>query len=677
MNLLKSTLRSLVTYSCAGVILAQAEQGKPQGYTLETVDLPKGAVTLLGLCHKPDGTLAVATWEGEVWERKDGKWSLFAEHLMEPNGIYYSVKEDAYYVAQKPELTRLVDEDKDGKCDRYDCVTKAFAYTTEYHEYHYGPVADTKGNLYATLNLAATIGKDKSNFFHDDNKGNKGGGNMYYSGAYRGWIYRINKGGEFYPFASGLRSPAGIGISPNDEIFVTDNQGDWLADCAMYHIKEGSFYGHPASLLAKPEYTKKKLKSMTAADFDKLRTPPAIWFPRVVISNSPGSPVWDQTGGKFGPFQGQIFLTDQTQSNYFRAGTEVVDRVTQGWCVDFLRGTESGGIKLSWAPDGTLWSAQVGRGWLSKGGKRTALQYVKWDGKTTPFEIHHATLTDTGFEMHFTEPLGKETPPIVTSWHYHYWSTYGSPNLHEQEMLLTNYTVAVDRKSIRFDVPLIEGKVYAINMRDQKNADGEPLGSNIIYYTLNKKRKSPHSNTNLLESDGFPINKHWQVKDGILSPSKTPGGIIYTKEQYEDFTLSLEYKTSKECNSGIFFRTDPKNPVQGGIELQISSPGLYRGRHVVGAIFDAKEPVSQNSKLDGEWNTLHLTCIGSQVLATINGRTVQRANLNNWTTPSQNPDGSKNKFNKALKDFARSGHIGLQYHGQAISYRNITIQRLK
>ncbi|MDC0297595.1 hypothetical protein OAL21_00365, partial [Akkermansiaceae bacterium] len=55
----------LLSLTCFG--LAQI----PAGYRIETVPLPKGAVTILGLCHKPDDTLAVVTWEGEVWEYKD------------------------------------------------------------------------------------------------------------------------------------------------------------------------------------------------------------------------------------------------------------------------------------------------------------------------------------------------------------------------------------------------------------------------------------------------------------------------------------------------------------------------------------------------------------------------------------------------------------------------------
>ena len=341
---------------------------------------------------------------------------------MEPNGIYYDEKEDAYYVAQKPELTRLVDTNKDGVCDRYECVTDAFGISGEYHEYHYGPVVDSLGRKYASLNLGA-----RGDFTVPDGKPKgKGGGNMSYNAPWRGWVYRSDRPGHFQPLASGFRSPCGIGMSPQDELFITDNQGDWVADCCLYHVREGNFYGHPASLPARADFTKEKVKSLKAADFAKLRTPPAVWFPREVIANSPGSPIWDTTGGKFGPFQNQIFSGDQRQSNYFRCGVEKVDGDYQGWCVDFLRGLESGPVKMSFDPLGRLWSAQVGRGWFSVGGKRTGLQYAEWDGKTIPFAIHSATLTKKGFDVTFTQPLGKKTTPQVKSWHYHYYSTYGS-----------------------------------------------------------------------------------------------------------------------------------------------------------------------------------------------------------------------------------------------------------
>lgn len=467
----------------------------PAGYKVETVPLPRGAVSVLGICHKPDGTVTIATWEGEVWERKGGIWTKFAEDLMEPNGILYDPKEDAYYVGQKPELTRLVDSNKDGICDRYETVTDQFGISGEYHEYHFGPVMDSLGRKYASLNLGA-----RGEFTVPDGKPlGKGGGNMSYNAAWRGWVYRSDRKGHFQPLASGFRSPCGIGISPEDEIFITDNQGDWVADCTLYHVREGNFYGHPASLPARADYTKEKVLSQTASDFEKLRTPPAVWLVREVIANSPGSPVWDTTQGKFGPFAGQMFLGDQRQSNYFRCGVEKVNGEYQGWCVDFLRGLESGPVKMSFDQQGRLWSAQVGRGWFSKGGKRTAIQYAQWDGKTIPFALHSTSLTKSGFSVNFTQRIGKKMTPVVKSWSYHYYSTYGSPPVEEKNLEVTNYKLSKDRKTVTFDVPLETNRVYAIQFPGQLNTEATPLDFNTIYYTVNHLRppKEPKPGRNV------------------------------------------------------------------------------------------------------------------------------------------------------------------------------------
>ncbi|MFT5499141.1 MAG: sugar lactone lactonase YvrE [Kiritimatiellia bacterium] len=494
----------------------------PAGYRLETVSLPRGAVSILGVCHKPDGTTAVATWEGEVWEYKNKTWTRFAENLMEPNGIYYDAEEKAYYVAQKPELTRLIDYNDDGRCDRYESVTYEFGISGEYHEYHFGPVVDSLGRKYASLNLGA-----RGEFIVQDGKEQgKGGGNMAYNAPWRGWVYRSDRPGHFHPLASGFRSPCGIGMSPDDELFITDNQGDWVADCCLYHVREGNFYGHPASLPARPDFTKERVLSMTAADFAKLRTPPAVWFPREAIANTPGSPVWDTTGGMFGPFEGQMFIGDQRQSNYFRCDVEKVDGDYQGWCVDFLRGTASGPVKMSFDPQGRLWSAQVGRGWFSVGGKRTALQYAEWDGKTTPFAIHSASLTKTGFEVTFTQPIEKAVTPAVRSYHYHYYSTYGSPPVDEQTLVASKVALSKDKKTITFDVPLTAGKVYAIQFPGQQSREAAGLDFDTIYYTANKLRpaKEPGPGRSVgwhLAGSGWKRNDKNRPMPPVVAPLAT------------------------------------------------------------------------------------------------------------------------------------------------------------
>jgi hypothetical protein len=179
----------------------------------------------------------------------------------------------------------------------------------------------------------------------------------------------------------------------------------------------------------------------------------------------------------------------------------------------------------------------------------------------------------------------------------------------------------------------------------------------------------------LLKPGGLKLNKHWELNDGVLGSSKTPGGIIWSEAAYENFEITLDYKTSPKCNSGLFFRANPRNAVQGGFEIQIASAGLYGGKHVVGALYDAQPPSAATGKPDGEWNTMVLTCQGPMITVVLNGTKINEANIDDWTTPNQNPDGSKNKFKTALKDLPRSGHIGLQYHGKPIWFRNIKLTK--
>jgi len=182
--------------------------------------------------------------------------------------------------------------------------------------------------------------------------------------------------------------------------------------------------------------------------------------------------------------------------------------------------------------------------------------------------------------------------------------------------------------------------------------------------------------TNLLNAKSLQLNKHWEIAEGILTTSKTPGGILWTKGKFGDFEVTLEYKTSEKANSGLFFRTDPRNPVQGGFEIQIASPGLYSGKHVLGSLYDAKEAAVSAGKPDGEWNMMTLTCKGPSIKATVNGQTTVDVNIDQWTERKKNPDGTKNKFKTPLKDMPRVGHLGLQYHGQPVWFRKFEIKSL-
>jgi hypothetical protein len=172
---------------------------------------------------------------------------------------------------------------------------------------------------------------------------------------------------------------------------------------------------------------------------------------------------------------------------------------------------------------------------------------------------------------------------------------------------------------------------------------------------------------------GGPPGSGWVIEDGALV--RQPGaGYIWTKQRFGDFVLDLEFKT--EGNSGVFFRTDnPKDPVQTGFEMQIERKGAPGRKGSLGAIYDCLAPCKEVGK-PGQWNRVVITAVDNKITVEINDEQVIEMDLDEWTEPHLNPDGSRNKFRTALKDFKREGHIGFQDHGASVAYRNVKIKTI-
>jgi hypothetical protein len=202
------------------------------------------------------------------------------------------------------------------------------------------------------------------------------------------------------------------------------------------------------------------------------------------------------------------------------------------------------------------------------------------------------------------------------------------------------------------------------------------------------KTKPPEGFTALYDGESLDgwnylpskISTLWKAdsKNGTLG-RVAQNGAIWTNDTYSDFLLDLEFKLSRGCNSGIFIRSDPNNPVQAGFEIQLfdSHDKEVIGSHDCGALYDAVIPSKNAVKPVGEWNRIQVRCKGPIIQVTLNGERIVTANLDNWTTPHQNPDGSNNKFETALKNLPRTGHIGFQDHGHNVWFRNVFLKQLK
>lgn len=473
-------------------------QTVPHGYSISRIDGPQPDKPFrfepTGFSFAPDGTAFVSTRTGAIWRYHDQQWNLFAEGLQETQGVRIAENGRDVYTMQKPELTLLEDSDSDGVADMYRSVANGFRYTGQYHEFAYGPVTNSAGQMFFSTGLS-------SSGHHE--AGKSGTGQMSSALGYRGWVMKVDSDGQLSPFASGFRSPAGIGMNAKDELFITDNQGDWVASSYLGHVEANDFMGHPAAMWDRKEYgiTPPKLDyksvdervaevpELDEARFRSLRKRPAVWLIHGDLTNSPGNPSFGPPNG-FGPFAGQAFIADISHRAIVRVALEKVNGQYQGAAIPFIRPLASASFSTCFDPDGRLWVGSVGRGWASG---VPMIEVISFDKSKTPFEMQRIELTKTGFDIHFTQPIANADIPSdqfnIKQFHYLYWAEYGSDRQDNQTIDLRHVRVSPDRRTVSIDIPLMKDRIYEIDLGRVQSESGLELKNNFAFYTLNELLK--------------------------------------------------------------------------------------------------------------------------------------------------------------------------------------------
>lgn len=473
-------------------------------YQIKTIDMPDDlSAQVGGIDFLPDGRLIACFMRGEVmtYEPQTDKWELFAKGLQGPLGLL-AVNNNEVLVMQLPELTRIKDTNGDGKADLYENAADGFGISGNYHEFNYGPVKDSLGNIYFALNTGSSSGgagnvrsivRGKLNPL--GREGADGRRQMFSAVPYRGWVMKLTPDGILKPFASGLRSPNGMGTDLKGRVFVTDNQSDWVETSTLYHLKEGYFYGHPASLVWKEGWEDRDPFNAPIKELDSMRTKAAVLFPQGIMANSPSQPLVDATAGKFGPFAGQLFVGEMNRDRIVRVMLEEVAGEFQGACIPFIdgQGLNFGNNRLAFDPDGNLWVGQIKfGGWVGHSG----IQKIEYTGNM-PMEILTMNLTTVGFDLTFTQSVNAKealTPSNYQIHHYRY--EYKKKDFDEgidvstqvdlQEVGIEDIKLSDDRKKVSLTLENLKpGYVYEIKLNNIKNAADTPLANTLICYTLN------------------------------------------------------------------------------------------------------------------------------------------------------------------------------------------------
>lgn len=452
-------------------------------YPLVDVPIPKGIVIEAGaFCLLPDGRMAVGTRHGDIYlvkgideKKPTPSYHLFATGLDEIFGLAF--RDGAFYVTQSCELTKITDTNNDGKADRFETISDAWGYAN-YHEYAFGSKFDKKGNLYVALGLSAS----------------------YYSRAlFRGFVMKVTPDGKTQAFSSGLRSPGGIGHNEHGALFYIESQGPWNCSCSLKALSPRSFQGHPASFNwykyapeMGPVPTMPNSGSRIIVEKKRVKqlTPYAVIFPYVRMGRSITGFDVNDSKGKFGPFENQIFVGDYTLSVIMRATTEKVNGTWQGACYPFREGLSTGILNVQFTKEGNLLCGGTNRGWPVRGIKSFALERLEWSGKM-PFEIKRINITPQGFRVSFTKPVSAKTgndPKAykLSTFTHPYHQGYGGPEIEKTTPVVKSVQLAEDGLSATLVLSkLIRGHVYEFDLGELRARDKDTLLHRHAYYTVN------------------------------------------------------------------------------------------------------------------------------------------------------------------------------------------------
>ena len=482
--------RSFAPLACGLSLAASAEADEAAHYPMTAIPIPEDIyLEVGGIEILPERRIAVSSRRGDIYivegaftdDPSDDKWTPWAIGLHEVLGLAW--KDGALYATQRPEVTRMVDEDGDWRADLFETVSAAWGMNGDYHEYAFGSRHDKDGNIWVVLCLTGSGGA---------------------SSDFRGWAVRVTPDGRMLPTCSGVRSPGGIGNNHLGDMFYCDNQGPWNGTSSIKHLKPGSFTGNPTgnkyyaltdAIGPQPESPKSGSRFHIEAERIPEYVPPAVLFPHGALSNSPAGIACDVTDGKFGPFRNQLFVAEQTKSRVLRVSLEKVNGVYQGAAFVFRDGFGSGNVAIRMAPDGTLFNGGTNRGWGSTGKKPFALERLNYSG-VLPFEILTMRARPDGFVLTFTEPVDTSTAGDPASYKmeaytYIYQSRYGSPVVDKTSPTITAAKVSADGRSVALKVEgIVKGHVHELTAAGVRSTKGVPLLHPTGYYTLNQVPKN-------------------------------------------------------------------------------------------------------------------------------------------------------------------------------------------
>ena len=177
----------------------------------------------------------------------------------------------------------------------------------------------------------------------------------------------------------------------------------------------------------------------------------------------------------------------------------------------------------------------------------------------------------------------------------------------------------------------------------------------------------------------------WTITDGVMTAGKDEA--IWSKNEYDDFVLDLDFKNADGTNSGVIVHaSNIEEWVPHSVEIQIADDysdewSKADANWQCAAVFGHQAVTKRTVKKPGEWNHYTITCKGRKIWIVLNGELVNTGDMSLYTSATTNPDGSKipSWLSNPMATLPLHGHVGFQgkHAGAPIYFRNIKILELK
>ena len=456
------------------------------GFRVQQLPL-RDDVMPISLAWTPKGQLILGSLKSRVWigsdTNRDGledELKPVGDDLAAPYGLY--ADDNHIDVLNKFGVVRMHLDDSNN-VTRHEMVASGWGHTDDYHDWVVGLPRDAAGNYYVSVPC------------QQDNRTTA-------SARFRGTVVRLKprtptndnpRRYELQQISAGHRFPMGIAMNREEQIFVTDNQGNWNPYNELNHVRVGAHFGF--------------INKLERGDgFAPKLTPPAINIPHPWTRSVNGICFLESPSNKeaaFGPFEGHLVGCEYDTRRLIRMTLDEVDGQIQGAAYTFAESTTTsadsqvghaglqGPVNCSVAPDGSLYIANIrDSGWGGANNTGSVVR-VTPDFENLPPGIREVKAIRDGFRIEFTRPIDHERAAEIDNYSVSSvrrvsTPVYGGDDVDRRVESVRSAKCDADGLVVELSLgPLRAGFLYEFRLKDVSKEQAEFYPSEA-FYTLHR-----------------------------------------------------------------------------------------------------------------------------------------------------------------------------------------------